>query len=173
MVAIKAHTLIHIFSHSSSSCLPAVSHSLHSLWPFFGMSDLIYVSLCVSERLRLCGDFYINLIICTDEWIQCTAYTAYHIYREINQMICVMLLMPMPTKCKRAYTHSSSFTVLYIFLLHYIRNKREREGESTRWRLEAALTLICIAHTPGFMFNVSYMNDTKIYAFCCDKKSVR
>lgn len=26
-------------------------------------------------------------------------------------------------------------------------------------------------HTPDFMFNISYVNDTRIYAFCCDKKS--
>lgn len=46
----SAHTHtahMHTFRSHSSLCLPAVSHSLHSLWPFFGMSDFIRV-LCVS-----------------------------------------------------------------------------------------------------------------------------
>lgn len=107
----------------SPACLPAVSHSLHSLWPFFGMSDCIMYVLC--ERLRLCGDFHINLIICTDEWIQCTL--AHTKYREINQMICVMLLMPLPTKCKRAHTHAHTFHCCIM----------SEEGEKVRVRVGA------------------------------------
>lgn len=133
MVAIKAHTHTHIFSHSSSShlclpaCLPSVI-SLHSLWPFFGISDFVFER----ERLRLCGDFHINLIICTDEWIQCTAYTLHythsvaHWYREINQMICVVLLMPMPTKYKRAYTHSS---LCFSYSCYITSNVGEKQRE--------------------------------------------
>lgn len=87
----------------------------------------------------------------------------------------MLLLMAMPTKCKCAYTH----TLAHFSYSSCIGYKWGRGGEGTRWRLEAALTLplTCIIHphaqkrSPDFMFSISYVNDTKIYAFCfCDKK---